>query len=53
MAACSSPRKHRLSDFSDECPAFAAMRQQLAGLIGIPGGLKLDDLDLEIRNRRG
>ncbi len=47
------PGNYRLADFGDECPALAAMRQQLAGLVGIACGFELDDLDIDTWDRRG
>ena len=42
-----------LADFGDEGAALAAMRQQLAGLIGIARRFELDDLDVDAgRDRR-
>ncbi len=39
-------RPHRVADLGYERAALAAMRQQLAGLVGIACGLELDDLDI-------
>src|SRR5437588_4764662 len=47
------PGNHGLADFSDECPSLAAMRQQLAGLVRIARSFELDNLHVDIRNRRG
>jgi hypothetical protein len=46
-------RNNRLADFGNECAALAAMRQQLADLIGIARGFELDDLDLDIGGNHG
>ena len=35
-----------VADLGHEGATLAAMRQQLAGLVGIAGGLELDDLDI-------
>src|SRR5271170_4433351 len=45
-------RHHRLADFGDEGAALAAMRQQLADLVGIACGFELDDFDLEFGRDR-
>ena len=47
MHRCVEPSvKHRLANLRHEGPTFAAMRQELANLVGIARGLELDDFDL-------
>src|SRR5438552_13070611 len=41
--------ENSLANLAHERAALAAMRQQLAGLVGIAGGFELDDLDGDIR----
>ena len=53
IAGMQLARGHRGADFGDEGAALAAMRQQLAGLVGIADGLELDDLDIELGRRGG
>ncbi len=40
-------RPHRIADRGHERAAFATVRQQFAGLVGIACGLELDDLDID------
>src|ERR1700716_4245626 len=39
---------YRLADFGNECATLAAVRQQLADLIGIAGGFELHDFDIDV-----